>query len=247
MMGSASAKEYGALVRHLGISNPALPPTHIEDNAPAIDAPLFKDQDEQKVVAEKPEKAKLAANPTISPQETGKEKEAEGIEDFGEKIGGARKDQKYSSTREISDDEIVNLPLSKIWPKEEIDNTEDHFIAAFSTAARAEIPNKPRQGYKLARWVDAVKLFRRVNGILLDKSREGGDVRKLVIDRIKEDYPSLKKLLHKVYLLEGIPREHWGRNRRCRCPPRRLSVWREWGEDRFSISLRIHRRQIPAV
>ena len=37
---------------------------------------------------------------------------------------------------------------------------EDPYAAALSYVARSHIPAKPRVAYKLARWVETVKLFR---------------------------------------------------------------------------------------
>ncbi len=62
--------------------------------------------------------------------------------------------------KEWSDDEIAQRPLSKIWPKADVDAIEDTYIAALAHAARAEIPAKPRVAYKVDRWAQQVKLLR---------------------------------------------------------------------------------------
>jgi hypothetical protein len=137
------------------------------------------------------------------------EKKGGDVDDFGEKIGGARKDQKYTSERKISDDDIANLPLSKIWPKDEIEKIEDDFTAALFTAARAEIPSKPRTSYKVRAWVDKVKLYR---GLLESVTKNAtGSARDLFIRKIQKETPSLTQFLNKVLLLESVPREHWER------------------------------------
>lgn len=82
------------------------------------------------------------------------------IEDFGEKITGARKDMQSFYQKEITDDDIISQPLSKIWPKKDIDAIEDTQMAALATALRSTIPSKPRKGYRLGRWVDKVKSTR---------------------------------------------------------------------------------------
>ena len=61
------------------------------------------------------------------------------IQDFGEKLGGAKKDRalqyKEAIAKEFSDEELATLPLSKIWPKESIGAIEDTFVAAVAFAA----------------------------------------------------------------------------------------------------------------
>lgn len=89
------------------------------------------------------------------------------ISDFGEKIGGARKDVwasfKDNMTR-IPDAEIAAEPLSKSWPEPNyqalLDNGADSWGVAFMHAARDEIPAKPRQSYKVKRWAEQVKMLR---------------------------------------------------------------------------------------
>ena len=80
------------------------------------------------------------------------------IEDFGEKIGGARKDTAPSVEQEITDDDLSKMALSQIWPKAEVDAIEDPDMAALATALRGEIPDKP--AFKVAQWVERVKLVR---------------------------------------------------------------------------------------
>lgn len=125
------------------------------------------------------------------------------IQDFGEKLGGARKDISASMNREISDDDIARLPLSEIWPKSEVDAIEDIPLAALATAVRAEIPAKPRQGYKVQRWAEKVK---QVRGLMRVAGEQGYDA---VIAKMGEY--RLAQLVNKIRLLQSLPREHWGR------------------------------------
>ncbi|HRO35393.1 LPD38 domain-containing protein [Thauera sp.] len=125
--------------------------------------------------------------PTVSPQSrfsvapASQKAKAQEIADFGEKIGGARKDvwagfqEKLS---EVSDDDIANQPLSKSWPQPDyqalIDAGVDPWVAAFIRAARDEIPAKPRQSWKLKRWSDQVRELRSLaQSVMADVSLKG--------------------------------------------------------------------------
>lgn len=131
------------------------------------------------------------------------------IKDFGEKLGGARKDQaalRDAVTRELSDEEIASQPLSKIWPKESIDQIEDTFIAAVAHAARAEIPAKPRKSYLVSGWVNKVKALRGILSSVIankDGQNEGRDLLK--------NWRVFPHFYSKVQLLEAIGRENWNR------------------------------------
>lgn len=99
------------------------------------------------------------------------------IEDFGEKIGGARKDVWTSfkdQLDDVADDDIANQPLSKIWPQPDyqalLDGGADPWTVAFAHAARDEIPTKPRQSWKLKRWSEQVRLLRDTTKKLMDGS-----------------------------------------------------------------------------
>ncbi len=142
-----------------------------------------------------------------NPQEEGKK--AEKIEDFGEKLGGAKKDiarsEKAALAREFSDEELATQPLSTIWPKMDVDAIENPFVAAFSYAARAEIPSKPRKGYKLAWWVSQVKALRNLTSHILNLTEE--KVRELALG----SHLVTKQFMPKVNLLMAIDRGAWGR------------------------------------
>lgn len=128
------------------------------------------------------------------------------IEDVGEKLEFARKFRTASMSKDYSDTEFANLPFSKIWPADEIDDIEDTFIAAVSTAARAEVPAKPRVKYKVNAWVNKIKMLRQVvQGVMntdenRDKLRDGLKGRS-----------GLRDFYSKVVLLESIDRAQWKR------------------------------------
>jgi hypothetical protein len=96
------------------------------------------------------------------------------IDDFGEKIGGAKKD---TYTRKLEQSKEVNVesePLAKSWPEpnyqELLDNGADSFVVGFLRAVREEIPRKPTKSYRVAGWVKNVTKLRDTAYGLLDGS-----------------------------------------------------------------------------
>lgn len=89
------------------------------------------------------------------------------IEDFGEKIGGARKDVWQSYKKTLADAAEVDIqaePLSKSWPAPDYDSLleagADPWAVAFMHAARDEVPTKPSKSWRLKGWVEQVKILR---------------------------------------------------------------------------------------
>ncbi|MGL6576487.1 hypothetical protein ACSZOM_10305 [Aeromonas hydrophila] len=89
------------------------------------------------------------------------------IIDFGEKIGGARKDIWASYRGSIQGDtvdEIKALPLSKAWPTPDyqklLESDIQPWFVAYARAARDSIPAKPQTSWKQQRWAEAVKSMR---------------------------------------------------------------------------------------
>jgi hypothetical protein len=145
----------------------------------------------------KAEQPKEQPKPAASPAQ---------LTDFGQKIGGARKDRVNFADREATADDIANQPLSKTWPKSEIDAIEDPKAAALAHALRQSLPNKPQKGYKLNRWVAAVTAAR---DLLRDSAEAGADT---ILDRM-ERIPGtpLYHLAAHVRLLQSVDRQHWDR------------------------------------
>lgn len=99
------------------------------------------------------------------------------IKDFGEKIGGARKDVWASFQDDlgtVADNDIASQPLSKVWPQPDyqalLDGGADPWAVAFARAARDEIPSKPRQLWKVKRWAEQVRSLRDTTMKLMDGS-----------------------------------------------------------------------------
>jgi hypothetical protein len=128
------------------------------------------------------------------------------IEDFGEKITGARKDMDSFHQKEISDDDIINEPLSKIWPKKDVESIEDKQQAALATVFRVAIPTKPRKGYKLRNWVNTVKTFRGVMQAMLGDS--------IPFNKIMDGLMASETMRGYAYhakLLNEVDRNQWSR------------------------------------
>jgi len=182
----------------------------------ALSEPASAVAGEQPAFAGQPEKSSGKTTPNARGQSgsTLADQPADGkiADEIGEHLAGSRKDKaaalRDAVTRELSDDEIASQPLSKIWPKESIDLIEDPFIAAVAHAARAEIPSKPRNKYKVAGWVKTVKTMRGLTASMMS----GGLGHNFLENYIKEaGSRQLEHFSAKVSLLESINRANWGR------------------------------------
>jgi len=146
------------------------------------------------------------SGPEIPVNESRPAPSAKTIDDFGEKLGGAKKDMAPSLTKELTDDDIATQPFSKIWPADEVDGIEDKFAAAVAFAARAEVPAKPRVAYKVARWVENVKMVRGLAQSITSGKRTPAEF----MDKLRE-LRSLKAFGDKIELLNAIDRSQWAR------------------------------------
>ena len=102
---------------------------------------------------------------------------AEKITDVGEKIGGARKDVwsgfREKATAELSNDEILSLPLSKSFPEPNYaklaEQGADPQALAIIKAVRDEIPAKGKSNWKKKRYLDSVNILKDLaNNLLSD-------------------------------------------------------------------------------
>jgi len=111
---------------------------------------------------------------TQVPAPTAKDKAV--IADFGEKIGGARKDTYQRLQASLSDtlpDDIGEITLAKYFPEPDYKLLKEAGLSveqvAFIDAARSEIPPKPRKAYKRQKWVKNLAVYRDlVNAIIAD-------------------------------------------------------------------------------
>lgn len=130
------------------------------------------------------------------------------IEDFGEKITGARKDMDSFYQKEITDDDISSQPLSKTWPKKDIDAIEDPQTAALANAVREAIPAKPRQRYKLRLWVSSVQSYRQLMQGMMNGDMSATD---FIESMVKSDTAGLADIANHAKLLSQLDRELWPR------------------------------------
>ena len=97
------------------------------------------------------------------------------ISDFGQKIGGARKDV-WSGFKDdlnkVLDDDIAGQPLAKVWPAPDYQKLIDAGMNAKAVAAvralRDEVPAKPRAAWKVKRWAEQVKTLRSLANDVMD-------------------------------------------------------------------------------
>jgi GGDEF domain-containing protein len=138
---------------------------------------------------------------------TAKESPKSKVDDYGEKLEGARKDMVRALAKEYSDDEIASLPLSKLWPITDINLIENKTAAAIAWVAREEIPSKPRKDYAIKRWVESVKRLRAIGymvSVALNKDTSEA------MNKFRND-PKFSHFHDKVSLLEAIDRDSWKR------------------------------------
>lgn len=187
----------GDMIRKKGIKKPSgalLPVLKLAKSNTEPQAPVAKPETA-------PETKKTAAEKSGKPAEQVAE-----IEDFGEKITGARKDMDSFYQKEITDDDISSQPLSKIWPKKDIEAIEDKQTAALATVLRGTIPSKPRKGYKLNNWVEQVKNARGImQQIMGDDTLVGQFIEQMT--KVK----GLQTAGYHAQLLSAIEQDQWAR------------------------------------
>ena len=74
------------------------------------------------------------------------------LEDFGDYIAGAKKET-YFRAIDPTSEEAKSLPLSKLWNDKDIKAIDDIQISAIAHTLKDSLPSKPRQSYKLNRWL----------------------------------------------------------------------------------------------
>ncbi|WP_277810699.1 LPD38 domain-containing protein [Chromohalobacter canadensis] len=98
------------------------------------------------------------------------------IEDFGEKIGGARKDQARQILSGLNDEADTSSTLSEAFPAPNysklVEEGTDPRAAALVAVLRASIPSKPRRGLRLQQWVKGLNSAREMARQVLDGSMD---------------------------------------------------------------------------
>lgn len=124
------------------------------------------------------------------------------IEDFGEKLEGARKDY-AAKLREALDADIGAVPLSESWPEPDyqklLKDGSDPWAVGFMHAARDEIPTKPQRAWKLQGWIGQVKLLR-------DTAEKiaSGQLSVQSAKKIMDDMPALHSIRDRIGLYEAV-------------------------------------------
>ena len=134
------------------------------------------------------------------------------IADFGEKIGGARKDVWQDYGKRMTDalpDDLKLITLSKHFPEPDyeglIGQGIDVNVLAAIKAMRDLIPSKPRQEWKLREWVKVVTAFRDHAAKMIDGTVSPASV--LEIARSGKDRHTYAQLEDKIvlYMELGYP------------------------------------------
>jgi len=149
-----------------------------------------------------------ADKPAAKPKSKPATKPEGKLEDAGEKLGGARKDQ-LRTVRErlddMGDEAIAGSSLSQLWPKGEIDKISGQFEAALYHVVRSLIPAKPRVPYRVKAWVAKVKAAR---DILTTMGALGADA---TVEKMRAYSPSLNIVADQIEVLMAVDRSQWGR------------------------------------
>jgi hypothetical protein len=123
------------------------------------------------------------------------------IDDFGEKIGGAKKDKYTKTVADISASDWETLPLSKLIPPIDAVKFDDTNTAAACFTVRSMIERRPAKSYKLKRWIEKVKTAAQTIELL-----KNGDMTSM-------DFASFigNDNVAMMQLLESLPVELWNK------------------------------------
>lgn len=130
--------------------------------------------------------------------------EQKGIEDFGEKIEGARKDTFAGFRDSLHEDlNVLAEPLSKSFPQPNYEKLAASGVSkralAYIAIMRDMIPNRPRKAWKAKEWGKQVETLRGFARMLLD-----GDVDTAALDSKMKDNYALKTLPLTAEAIENV-------------------------------------------
>lgn len=131
------------------------------------------------------------------------------IEDFGEEIGGARKHMAAALTDQLREKvDLATTPLSEAFPRPDYPRLARDGVApevlALVAVLRDSIPNKPRKGYKVDRWVADVDLKRLMARRLMEGEAAVDDIRKRLANSSSSDQRAIGLIARAI---EGLPPE----------------------------------------
>lgn len=162
-------------------------------------------QDSGAGITSQPSTPESGAAESTSVDTTATDVDAKGIQDFGEKIGGARKDLwgKFGTTiRTELPDDAADITLAKHFPVPNVEQLLKEGVPADDIikviAMRDEIPAKPRAKWKVKRWAEQVKVLRRGAQIVLDGIESEKNTE--IMDRVSE----LLKARLAIYRAAGV-------------------------------------------
>lgn len=126
------------------------------------------------------------------------------IQDFGEKLPGARKDY-ATKLKDAESLDIAKEPLSKTWPEPDyeslIESGADAKLVGFVRAARDEIPARPVKSWKLRGWVEEVRALREFSAKSLSGEYGAGEA---MLKRAREFSPLTAKVVGRAELYEAV-------------------------------------------
>ena len=129
------------------------------------------------------------------------ESKPEKIEDFGEKILGAKKDRFKEMAKMAQDATVENLianPLSKVFPEPDYKKLVESGELTPSQASamkvfREQIPSKPKKSYKITRWAEQANMYIQLISDLASKNgffaEAEGKTFEDFMNRFVEKYP----------------------------------------------------------
>ncbi|WPJ21802.1 DdrB-like ParB superfamily domain [Pseudoalteromonas phage vB_Pun_Y3] len=169
---------------------------------------LFEGEYESDIDAAIAEAKSALSKPTKS--ESTKPKNQEGpqeiINDFGEKLGGARKDAWSGFSEAIAEQRnTAELPLSKSWPEPNYKELAEKGVSAESmalmAAMRSEIPPKPRVARKVARWAEKVNTLKSIASSLVSGELDA----KGVMQRMRDQETNLSSAINLPAIANAVP------------------------------------------
>lgn len=177
-----------------------------QGSTPEQDKPSGQDEDVQGG-DQKTSKKSVAGSQTPKPNTPSNDTETDIIEDFGEKLEGARKDVWESYRKSMKDDlpdDVSKITLSKHFPEPDyqklIDSGVDIKSLAAVKAMRDEIPNKPRKSWKLKDWARKVKTLRNFSNEIIDGEYTVDDL----IKRMRDENSSLTMFADKIEMYADL-------------------------------------------
>jgi hypothetical protein len=183
------------------------------------DQPIEKPQEQKTVQAndtESPNSSEnkkvddpVAAEPEANEQQSTTNQataKQESINDFGEKLGGARKDAWSGFSEAILEQQnTAELPLSKSWPEPNYKELAEKGVSAESialmAAMRSEIPSKPRVARKVARWAEKVNALKSLASYLVSGELDS----KSVMQRMRDQETNLSSTINLPAIANAVP------------------------------------------